>query len=525
MSVSRRPVHRRPAPARPPAAARGARRRPTQVVPLFVRDRAVDRRRLRRAQPAGVPRRLPARPRRRAARARRPAGRALGRRWSEQVCRVGRGGGARTRSIWPPASARYAPAARGAAARGRWRRRAAAARPRRGDHRRRRPGALAPARLGPLRRLHARTSGAGREQPLRDPLARAADRARSRTGSAPRRCPPAGACAGAARRGWPRAARRRAAGGSPPGCAAALGAYEDRPRRPGRRRHLPALARICTSARLSPVELRAPGAPGGRAGRRGLRTAAGLAGLPPPGAGRPARGGAPPTTAPGTTAGARSARPATTSRRGGRAAPATRWWTRRCGSCAHEGWMHNRARLLTASFLAKTLYVDWRVGARALPGPAGRRRRGQQPAQLAVGGGHRHRHPAQPGAQPASPRRSGSTPTGRTCGAGCRSWRTWTAPGGARAVEADRTGPRGARLPGPGRRRSPRDWPGSSGPGNALSAPHHCGAALSSRSRTRVTSRFAAAPGRWTRYAVLMGGSDGSWSRTRAPEASSPRHR
>ena len=30
---------------------------------------------------------------------------------------------------------------------------------------------------------------------------------------------------------------------------------------------------------------------------------------------------------------------------------------------AHEGWMHNRARLLTAGFLVKTLYVDWRVGA------------------------------------------------------------------------------------------------------------------------------------------------------------------
>lgn len=29
-----------------------------------------------------------------------------------------------------------------------------------------------------------------------------------------------------------------------------------------------------------------------------------------------------------------------------------------------EGWMHNRARLLTASFLAKTLYADWRIGAR-----------------------------------------------------------------------------------------------------------------------------------------------------------------
>ncbi|MGI5451993.1 cryptochrome/photolyase family protein [Streptomyces sp. CA-249302] len=30
----------------------------------------------------------------------------------------------------------------------------------------------------------------------------------------------------------------------------------------------------------------------------------------------------------------------------------------------HEGWMHNRGRMLTASFLTKTLYVDWRVGAR-----------------------------------------------------------------------------------------------------------------------------------------------------------------
>jgi deoxyribodipyrimidine photo-lyase len=31
---------------------------------------------------------------------------------------------------------------------------------------------------------------------------------------------------------------------------------------------------------------------------------------------------------------------------------------------SHEGWMPGRARLLAASFLAKTLYVDWRVGAR-----------------------------------------------------------------------------------------------------------------------------------------------------------------
>ncbi len=30
----------------------------------------------------------------------------------------------------------------------------------------------------------------------------------------------------------------------------------------------------------------------------------------------------------------------------------------------HEGWMPHRARLLTASYLTKTLYTDWRVGAR-----------------------------------------------------------------------------------------------------------------------------------------------------------------
>ncbi|MFE9428690.1 cryptochrome/photolyase family protein [Kitasatospora sp. NPDC006697] len=30
---------------------------------------------------------------------------------------------------------------------------------------------------------------------------------------------------------------------------------------------------------------------------------------------------------------------------------------------AHEGWMHNRARLLTAGFLSKTLHLDWRIGA------------------------------------------------------------------------------------------------------------------------------------------------------------------
>lgn len=31
---------------------------------------------------------------------------------------------------------------------------------------------------------------------------------------------------------------------------------------------------------------------------------------------------------------------------------------------AEEGWMHNRARLIVAHFLTKTLYLDWRLGAR-----------------------------------------------------------------------------------------------------------------------------------------------------------------
>ena len=30
---------------------------------------------------------------------------------------------------------------------------------------------------------------------------------------------------------------------------------------------------------------------------------------------------------------------------------------------AREGYMHNRARLITGSFLTKTLYIDWRRGA------------------------------------------------------------------------------------------------------------------------------------------------------------------
>ncbi len=64
--------------------------------------------------------------------------------------------------------------------------------------------------------------------------------------------------------------------------------------------------------------------------------------------------------------------------------------------------MHNRARMIVASFLTKDLYLDWRWGA-ALLGPAQRRRDRQQRRQLAMGGGHRQRHQAQPRLQPDPP--------------------------------------------------------------------------------------------------------------------------
>ena len=67
---------------------------------------------------------------------------------------------------------------------------------------------------------------------------------------------------------------------------------------------------------------------------------------------------------------------------------------------AREGFMHNRARLLTASFLTKDLYVDWRVGAAHFFRSARRRRRREQRRQLAVGRGHGRRHAPEPRVQP-----------------------------------------------------------------------------------------------------------------------------
>ena len=49
---------------------------------------------------------------------------------------------------------------------------------------------------------------------------------------------------------------------------------------------------------------------------------------------------------------------------GPRAARATRWSTPGMRQLAAEGWMHNRVRMIVASFLVKDLHLDWGRGAR-----------------------------------------------------------------------------------------------------------------------------------------------------------------
>ena len=86
-----------------------------------------------------------------------------------------------------------------------------------------------------------------------------------------------------------------------------------------------------------------------------------------------------------------------------------------------EGTMHNRARLVTASFLAKHLYLDWRHGRGPLRAAPRRRRRGEQHRELAVGRGDGSGHAAQPRLQPDA------------AGASVRSRRRLRPPLGARA--------------------------------------------------------------------------------------------
>ena len=65
-----------------------------------------------------------------------------------------------------------------------------------------------------------------------------------------------------------------------------------------------------------------------------------------------------------------------------------------------EGFMHNRARMVVASFLTKDLHIDWRHGASHFMRHARRWRRCEQPAQLAVDCWNRHRQQPEPHLQP-----------------------------------------------------------------------------------------------------------------------------
>ena len=49
---------------------------------------------------------------------------------------------------------------------------------------------------------------------------------------------------------------------------------------------------------------------------------------------------------------------------GAPAGPATRSSTPACARCSAQGWMHNRVRMIVASFLVKDLHIEWQHGAR-----------------------------------------------------------------------------------------------------------------------------------------------------------------
>ena len=119
----------------------------------------------------------------------------------------------------------------------------------------------------------------------------------------------------------------------------------------------------------------------------------------------------------------------TSSRPAGRDAPAPRLSTPACGSWAAEGWLHNRARLIVAHFLTKTLYLDWRLGAAHFADLLVDGDVAEQHPELAVGRRHRHRLPVQP---------HSTTPSGQALP--LRPGRKLRAPPRARAARHPRPG-------------------------------------------------------------------------------------
>jgi deoxyribodipyrimidine photo-lyase len=157
--------------------------------------------------------------------------------------------------------------------------------------------------------------------------------------------------------------------------------------------------------------------------RRGLAVGADLARLLPPGAAPPPAWWATPSS------------PSTTHPLGARAqadALFAAWCEGRTGyplvdaamrQLNQTGYMHNRLRMVVASFLTKDLGIDWRRGEAYFADAPERLRPGRQQRRLAVGGVQRLRRAALlPHLQPGQRRARSSTRRAASSAATCRNW-------------------------------------------------------------------------------------------------------
>ena len=128
------------------------------------------------------------------------------------------------------------------------------------------------------------------------------------------------------------------------------------------------------------------------------------------------------TTCGPSTRGCRTTSPAAGSRPGSAVAPASRSSTPGCASCGRTGWMHNRVRMIVASFLVKDLHLEWQHGARhfmrwLVDGDLASNQHGWQ---WTAGCGHR-RGAVLPGLQPHRAEPEVRPAPATTSGAGSRS--------------------------------------------------------------------------------------------------------
>ena len=172
------------------------------------------------------------------------------------------------------------------------------------------------------------------------------------------------------------------------------------------------------------------------------------------------------------------------------------------------GWMHNRVRMVAASFLVKNLLADWRLGEALVLGHPGGRRRRQQPGELAVGGGLRRRRlSVLPDLQPGHPEQEVRRRAPATCASTSRSCPGWTTNGstnrGRRMVRPRVTRDRlsGCRSPVPGRwrptsgSRTARAGPGQPGRRGRDASGNGCGSELGGRELGQQERPGSADPG------------------------------